>query len=49
MLLVDLGNGQHVMVTTNDVVVHNGNSIKSVIDDQMKTFLFSSIDSTILP
>jgi len=44
--IVDLGDGQHVMVTTNDVVVHNGNSIKSVIDDQMKTFLFSKIDST---
>ena len=44
--VVDLGNGQHVMVTTNDVVVHNGNSIKSVIDDQMKTYLFSRIDST---
>jgi len=44
--IIDLGNGQHVMVTTNDVVIHNGNSIKSVIDDQMKTFLFSRIDST---
>ena len=44
--IVDLGNGQHVMVTTNDVVIHNGNSIRSVIDDQMKTFLFSKIDST---
>ena len=44
--VVDLGDGKHVMVTTNDVVVHNGNSITSVIDDQMKTFLFSKIDST---
>ncbi len=44
--VVDLGDGKHVMVTTSDVVVHNGNSITSIIDDQMKTFLFSEIDST---
>jgi hypothetical protein len=44
--IVDLGNGKHVMMSTNDVVIHNGNSIKSIIDDQMKTFLFSKIDST---
>jgi hypothetical protein len=46
--VVDLGNGKHVMMTTDDVVVHDGNSIKSIIDDQMKTFLFSKIDSASL-
>ena len=43
--VLDLGNGKHVVMITNDVVVHDGNSIKSIIDDQMKTFLFSEIDS----
>jgi len=44
--VVDLGNGTHVMMSTNDVVAHNGNSLKSIIDDKMKTFLFGDIDST---
>ena len=44
--VVDLGDGRHVMMSTNDVMVHNGNSIRSVIDDKVKTFLFSEIDST---
>lgn len=44
--VVDLGDGNHMMMSTNDVVVHNGNNIRSVIDDQTKTFLFTDIDST---
>ena len=43
--VVDLGNGNHVLMTTDDVVLHNGNSIKSVIEDRLKTFLFGEIDS----
>ena len=43
--VVDLGNGSHVLMTTDDVVVHNGNSINSVIEDRAKTFLFGQIDS----
>ena len=44
--VIDLGDGRHVMMATNDVLIHNSNSLKSVIDDHMKTFLFSEIDST---
>lgn len=44
--VIDLGDGRHVMMSTNDVVIHNGNNIKSIIDDKVKTFLFSEIDST---
>ena len=44
--VTDLGDGRHVMMTTNDVVIHNGNTIKSIIENDMKTFLFSEIDST---
>ena len=44
--VVDLGDGRHVMMATNDVLIHNGNTLKSIIDDHMKTFLFSEIDST---
>ena len=36
--VIDLGDGRHVMMATNDVLIHNGNSLKSVIDDNMKTF-----------
>ncbi len=38
--------GRHVMMSTNDVVAHNGVKLNSVIDDQMRTFLFSQIDTT---
>ena len=44
--VVDLGDGRHVLMSTNDVVAHNGNQIVSVIDDRMKTLLFSQIDTT---
>jgi hypothetical protein len=44
--VVDLGDGKHVFMSTNDVVVTNGNSLTSIIDDKVKTFLFSQIDST---
>ena len=44
--VVDLGDGRHVLMSTNDVLIHNGNTIKSVIDDTMKLFLFGDIDST---
>ena len=43
--VVDLGDGTHVMMTTNDVVRHNGNSLKSVIDDKVKTLLFKDVDN----
>jgi hypothetical protein len=33
-------------MSTNDVIVHNGNSLASIIDDKMKTLLFSEIDTT---
>ena len=44
--VVDLGDGRHVLMSTNDVIVHNGNSLASIIDDKMKTLLFSEIDTT---
>jgi hypothetical protein len=44
--VVDLGDNRHAMLSTNDFVIHNGNSLKSAITDQMKVFLFGEIDST---
>jgi hypothetical protein len=44
--VVDLGDNRHAMLSTNDFVIHNGNSLKSAITDQMKAFLFGEIDST---
>jgi hypothetical protein len=44
--VVDLGDNRHVMMSTNDVVIHNGNTVKSIIDDTVKTYLFSEIDTT---
>lgn len=37
--------GQHAVLTTNDFIVHNGNSHKSVMDDIWRKFLFSQINS----
>tara|TARA_R110002167_G_scaffold34195_3_gene109205 strand:+ start:164 stop:1744 length:1581 start_codon:yes stop_codon:yes gene_type:complete len=44
--VVDIGDGRHVFMSTNDVVVTNGQSVVSIVDDKVKTFLFSQIDST---
>ena len=43
--VVQISNNEHVLVSTNDVVMHNGSTLKSVIDDQVRTYLFSQIDS----
>jgi len=43
--VADLGDGRHVFVATNDVLIHNGSTLKSVISDNMKSFLFGDIDS----
>ena len=44
--VVQIGNNEHVLISTNDVVKHNGTTMTSVIDDQVRTYLFSQIDST---
>jgi len=44
--VIDLGDGRHVLMATNDVMMHNGNELRSIIDDKVKTFLFSEIDTT---
>ena len=44
--VVQIGNNEHVLVSANDVVKHNGSTMVSVIDDQVRTYLFSQIDST---
>lgn len=38
--------GQHLVLTTNDVIVHDGNSAKSVLDKQTRRDLFRILDST---
>lgn len=38
--------GQHLVVTTGDVIVHDGSAIQSVISKRMQKWLFSQIDST---
>lgn len=35
---------QHVVVTQDDVVIHNGASMRSVIDEKMRIWLFTRID-----
>jgi hypothetical protein len=44
--VVQIGNNEHVLVSTNDVVKHNGTRMVSIVDDQVRTYLFSQIDST---
>ena len=38
--------GKHLVLTTGDLIVHDGQSIQSVIEKRMKKWLFSQIDST---
>ena len=44
--VVVLGDCRHVLMSSNAVVAYNGVKVNSVIDDQMRTFLFSQIDTT---
>lgn len=37
---------QHFVVTFNDVIVHDGTRMESVIDSKMRTSLFNAIDGT---
>lgn len=38
--------GQHVVLTSDDVIVHDGSNYTSVLDKQMRRWLFLNIDST---
>lgn len=40
------GEGFHFVVTKGDVVVHDGNTVKSVADDIVRKKIFSEIDTT---
>lgn len=40
---VDIG-GRHVVLTTNDVVMHDGQSYQSIIEDRWRDYLFSNIE-----
>jgi hypothetical protein len=40
--------GQHFVLTNNDVVVHDGNQAQSVLDKQTRRFLFQNIDSDLI-
>jgi hypothetical protein len=44
--VAQINNNQHVFVTTNDIVVFNGSSVKSIVDESVKKYFFSQIDST---
>ena len=38
--------GQHAVLTADDVIVHDGSQAVSVLDKQMRKWLFANIDST---
>lgn len=44
--LASFGQGFHFVVTKGDVVVHDGNTVRSVADDIVKHTIFDEIDST---
>jgi len=41
----DIGN-KHFVVTDSDIVVHNGQTYQSLLNDRLKRYLFSNIDPT---
>jgi hypothetical protein len=41
-------NGQHLVLTTDDVILTDGNSFKSIIDGKLRKHLFSSINNQAL-
>jgi len=38
--------GKHVVLTNNDVVIHDGHNFESILDTKMRRALFDNIDST---
>lgn len=44
--VVEIPGGRHVVFALDDVVVHNGSSVDSILVDKFKKRLFSTIDST---
>lgn len=38
--------GQHVVLTSSDIIVHDGFNFNSILDKQMRRWLFLNIDST---
>ncbi len=38
--------GQHVVLTTGDLVIHSGQDPQSIISDRMRTWLFNNISTT---
>lgn len=38
--------GSHLCLTTGDVIVHDGNTIRSIVNKKMQRWLFNQIDST---
>lgn len=36
---------RHVVATQDDIIVHNGNSIESILDERFKRYLFNNVDS----
>lgn len=37
--------GQHVVLTSSDIIVHDGHQFKSILDKQMRRWLFLNMDS----
>jgi hypothetical protein len=40
------GDGMHFVVTKGDVIIHDGNTARSVADDKVRKYIFDEIDST---
>jgi len=42
--VVALGDGRHVFVSPDDIYIHNGTQLRSIIDDQVRTFFFNDLE-----
>jgi hypothetical protein len=39
-----LGDGRHVFVGPDDIYIHNGTQLRSIVDDQVRTFFFNDLE-----
>jgi hypothetical protein len=42
--VVALGDGRHVFVSSDDIYIHNGAQLRSIIDDQVRSFFFNDLE-----
>lgn len=44
--VVELPDGQHVVLSTDDIYVHNGQTYRSIVKDRIHDYIFSTLSST---